>query len=108
MKSAEHIAGHDREVSEEEAIEIANDTVYGLAGGVWSGDPERAKRVARRIRAGQVEVNGGAFNVMAPFGGYKRSGLGRENGQEAIMGYLQTKAVWISTATDVPNPFVMR
>ena len=51
---------------EDEAVRIANDTVYGLAGGVWSGDPERAKAVARELRTGQVEVNGGAFNVMAP------------------------------------------
>ena len=79
--------------SEEEAIEIANDTVYGLAGGVWSGDPERAKRVARRIRAGQVEVNGGAFNVMAPFGGYKQSGLGREAGTFGLEEFLEVKSL---------------
>jgi len=79
--------------TEEEAIDIANDTVYGLAGGVWSGDPERAKRVARRIRAGQVEVNGGAFNVMAPFGGYKQSGLGREAGTFGLEEFLEVKAL---------------
>ena len=60
--------------SEDEAVEIANDTDYGLAGGVWSGDPEHAKAVARRLRTGQVEVNGGSFNPGAPFGGYKQSG----------------------------------
>ena len=65
---------------EDDAVRIANDTVYGLAGGVWSGDPERAKAVARRIRTGQVEVNGGGFNPIAPFGGYKQSGIGRERG----------------------------
>ncbi len=79
--------------TEEEAIEIANDTIYGLAGGVWSGEPERAQRVARRIRAGQVEVNGGAFNVMAPFGGYKQSGLGREAGQFGLEEFLEVKSL---------------
>ena len=79
--------------SEDEAVEIANDTIYGLAGGVWSGDADRAKRVARKIRAGQVEVNGGAFNVMAPFGGYKQSGLGREAGTFGLEEFLEVKAL---------------
>ncbi len=79
--------------TEDEAIEIANDTIYGLAGGVWSGDPDRAKRVARRIRAGQVEVNGGSFNVMAPFGGYKQSGLGREAGQFGLEEFMEVKSL---------------
>ena len=79
--------------TEEEAVEIANDTIYGLAGGVWSGDPDHAKAVARRIRAGQVEVNGGAFNVMAPFGGYKQSGLGREAGQFGLEEFLEVKSL---------------
>ena len=79
--------------TEEEAIEIANDSIYGLAGGVWSGDPERAKRVARRIRAGQVEVNGGAFNVVAPFGGYKQSGVGREAGKFGLEEFLEVKSL---------------
>ena len=78
---------------EEDAIRIANDTIYGLAGGVWSGDPERAKRVARRIRTGQVEVNGGSFNPMAPFGGYKQSGHGRELGKYGLEEYLEVKAL---------------
>jgi len=78
---------------EEEAISIANDTVYGLAAGVWSGDPERAQRVARRIRTGQVEINGGAFNPMAPFGGYKQSGHGRELGRFGFEEYLETKSL---------------
>jgi acyl-CoA reductase-like NAD-dependent aldehyde dehydrogenase len=78
---------------EEEAVRIANDTVYGLAGGVWSGDAERAKAVARRIRTGQVEVNGGSFNPMAPFGGYKQSGHGRELGKFGIEEYLETKSL---------------
>ncbi|HZM57346.1 MAG TPA: aldehyde dehydrogenase family protein [Acidimicrobiales bacterium] len=79
--------------SEEEAVEIANDTEYGLAGGVWSGDPERAKAVARRLRTGQVEVNGGGFNPMAPFGGYKQSGNGREFGAFGLEEFLEVKAV---------------
>jgi acyl-CoA reductase-like NAD-dependent aldehyde dehydrogenase len=79
--------------TEEEAIEIANDTVYGLAGGVWSGDADHAKAVARRIRAGQVEVNGGAFNPSAPFGGYKQSGLGREAGKFGLEEFLEVKAL---------------
>ena len=78
---------------EDEAIRIANDTIYGLAGGVWSGDAERAKAVARRIRTGQVEVNGGSFNPMAPFGGYKQSGRGRELGKFGIEEYLETKSL---------------
>ncbi len=78
---------------EEDAIRIANDTVYGLAGGVWSGDPERAKRVARRLRTGQVEVNGGNFNLMAPFGGYKQSGRGREYGKYGIEEFLEIKSM---------------
>jgi aldehyde dehydrogenase (NAD+) len=79
--------------NEEDAIRIANDTVYGLAGGVWSSDPERAKRVARRIRAGQVDINGGDFNPMAPFGGFKQSGHGRELGKFALDEYLGTKSL---------------
>jgi betaine-aldehyde dehydrogenase len=78
---------------EEDAIRIANDTVYGLAGGVWSADPERAKRVARRIRTGQVDINGGQFNPMAPFGGYKQSGHGRELGKFGFEEFLQTKSL---------------
>jgi aldehyde dehydrogenase (NAD+) len=78
---------------EEDAIQIANDSEYGLAGGVWSGDVERAKRVARRIRTGQVEINGGVFNPLAPFGGYKKSGHGRELGKFAFEEYLQVKSM---------------
>ena len=77
----------------EEAIEIANGTPYGLSGGVWSGDPERAVRVAKRLRAGQIKVNGGAFNPVAPFGGYKQSGIGRELGTEGLEEYFETKAL---------------
>ena len=79
--------------TEEDAVRIANDTIYGLAGGVWSGDPERAKRVARQLRTGQVEVNGGSFNPMAPFGGYKQSGHGRELGKFGLEEYLEVKSL---------------
>jgi acyl-CoA reductase-like NAD-dependent aldehyde dehydrogenase len=79
--------------SEEEAIAIANDTIYGLAGGVWGGDQERALRVARRMRTGQVDVNGARFNPLAPFGGYKWSGIGREFGKYGLDEYLQVKAI---------------
>jgi aldehyde dehydrogenase (NAD+) len=78
---------------EEDAVRIANDTIYGLAGGVWSADEERAKRVAARIRTGQVEINGGAFNPMAPFGGYKQSGHGRELGRYGIEEFLTAKSL---------------
>jgi aldehyde dehydrogenase (NAD+) len=78
---------------EEDAVRIANDTDYGLAGGVWSGDAEHARRVARRIRTGQVEINGGAFNPLAPFGGYKRSGHGRELGRFGLEEFLQVKSM---------------
>ena len=78
---------------EDEAIEIANGTVFGLAGAVWSADQERAVSVARRMRTGQVDVNGGTFNAVAPFGGYKQSGLGRERGTYALDAYLETKSI---------------
>ena len=79
--------------TEDEAVEIANDTDYGLAGGVWSGDPVHAQAVARRLRTGQVEVNGGSFNPMAPFGGYKQSGNGREFGSFGLEEFLEVKAM---------------
>ena len=78
---------------EEDAIRLANHTVYGLAGGVWSGDEEHAKRVARRIRAGQIEINGAAFNPLAPFGGFKQSGHGRELGRFGLEEYLEVKSL---------------
>jgi aldehyde dehydrogenase (NAD+) len=78
---------------DEDAVRIANDSVYGLAGGVWSADEERAKRIARRIRTGQVEINGGAFNPLAPFGGYKQSGYGRELGRFGLEEFLQIKSL---------------
>ena len=78
---------------EDDAATIANDSDYGLSGGVWSADPERAKAFARRIRTGQIEVNGGAFNPNAPFGGYKNSGYGREYGQHGFEEFLETKSM---------------
>jgi acyl-CoA reductase-like NAD-dependent aldehyde dehydrogenase len=79
--------------TEEEAVNIANSSTYGLAAAVWSGDPERAERVARRLRAGQVDINGGAFNLLAPFGGCKQSGYGRELGKYGLEEFLQIKAL---------------
>jgi (Z)-2-((N-methylformamido)methylene)-5-hydroxybutyrolactone dehydrogenase len=94
---------------EDEAIEIGNDVVYGLAAGVWTQNMRRALLMAEKLQAGTVWINTyRAVSYLSPFGGYKRSGLGRESGQEMIKEYLQTKSVWISTAKEVPNPFVMR
>jgi acyl-CoA reductase-like NAD-dependent aldehyde dehydrogenase len=78
---------------EADAIRIANDTIYGLAGGVFSADEDRALSVARRIKAGQVEVNGGPWNAYAPFGGYKQSGNGREFGTTGLEEFLEMKAI---------------
>jgi aldehyde dehydrogenase (NAD+) len=94
---------------EEEAISIGNDVVYGLAAGVWTQNLKRATIMAKRLRAGTVWINTYcAVSVTAPFGGYKQSGIGRENGQEAIEQYLQTKSVMINTAEGSGNPFVMK
>ena len=79
--------------TEAEAIAIANDSAYGLAGGVWAASDEQAFEVARKLRTGQVEINGGAFNVVAPFGGYKQSGIGRELGQYGFEEFLEVKAI---------------
>jgi acyl-CoA reductase-like NAD-dependent aldehyde dehydrogenase len=78
---------------EDDAVRIANDTLYGLAGAVWSADEERARRVARRLRTGQVDINGGAFNMFAPFGGVKQSGKGRELGRPGLEEYLEYKSL---------------
>jgi aldehyde dehydrogenase (NAD+) len=78
---------------EEDAISIANDSIYGLAGGVWSANPDRAERVARRLQTGQVDINGGRFNLLAPFGGYKQSGNGRELGSYGLEEFLQVKSL---------------
>jgi aldehyde dehydrogenase (NAD+) len=78
---------------EDDGVRIANDSPYGLAGGVWSGDQDRAIAVAKRIRTGQIEINGGAFNPLAPFGGYGQSGHGRENGRYGLEELLQVKSL---------------
>jgi acyl-CoA reductase-like NAD-dependent aldehyde dehydrogenase len=78
---------------EDDAVRIANDSVYGLSGGVWGADKDRATAVARRVRTGQLEVNGGGFNAVAPFGGYKQSGHGRELGKYGLEEFLQTKSL---------------
>ena len=79
--------------TEEEAVDLANDSEYGLSGGVWSSDEERALRVARQMRTGQVSINGGPFNISAPFGGYKLSGNGRELGIHGLEEFLEVKAI---------------
>ncbi|MCP9993241.1 aldehyde dehydrogenase family protein [Streptomyces sp. DH20] len=78
---------------EEDALRIANGTVYGLAGAVWAGDESEAVAFARRMDTGQVDINGGRFNPLAPFGGYKQSGVGRELGVHGLTEYLQTKSL---------------
>ncbi|NYT23460.1 aldehyde dehydrogenase [Alcaligenaceae bacterium] len=95
---------------EEEAIQIANDTIYGLAAGVWTKDMGRAFRVSSAVKAGTVWVNTyRAVSYMMPFGGMKHSGIGRESGIEAINEYLETKSTWISYSDAVPaNPFILR
>jgi aldehyde dehydrogenase (NAD+) len=79
--------------SEDEAVAVANDTIYGLSGAVWSGDADKARSIARQIRTGQIQVNGGSFNPMAPFGGFKQSGRGRELGPFGLEEYLEVKAM---------------
>ena len=79
--------------TEEEALALANDSIYGLSGGVWSGDEDRAIRFARNMKTGQVSVNGGHFNISAPFGGYKMSGNGRELGIHGLEEFLEVKSI---------------
>jgi aldehyde dehydrogenase (NAD+) len=94
---------------EAEALEIANDVDYGLAAGVWTESLRRAIRMADRLEAGTVWVNTyRSTSYTSPFGGYKSSGLGRENGLAAIHEYLQVKSVWLYSGGDVANPFVRR
>lgn len=94
---------------DDEAIEIANGTVFGLAAGVWTSSIRRAITVSDRLQAGTVWVNTyRAVSYLSPFGGYKRSGIGRESGIDAIREYLHTKSIWIDTSDQTPDPFVMR
>jgi aldehyde dehydrogenase (NAD+) len=94
---------------EEDAVRVGNDVRFGLGAGVWTRDIGRAIRVSERIQSGTVWVNTyRAVSYMSPFGGYKDSGVGRENGQDAIYEYLQLKSVWINTGAATANPFVMR
>ncbi len=94
---------------QEEAVAIANDTMYGLAAGVWTQNVRRMFTMANAIEAGTVWVNTyRAASYTTPFGGYKNSGLGHESGMNSIRQYLKTKSVWINFDADVPNPFVMR
>ena len=96
--------------TEEEAIALANDSDYGLGSGIFTRDLARAHRVSRRIRSGITWVNTyRAISPIAPFGGFDQSGYGREGGREAILDYMRSKTVWISTSSEpMPNPFVMR
>jgi acyl-CoA reductase-like NAD-dependent aldehyde dehydrogenase len=92
-----------------EAIRIANDSPYGLASGLWTRDIGRAIKASRAMESGTVWVNTyRAVSFMAPFGGYKRSGIGRESGQESIYEFLQTKTVWFETEESTSNPFIIR
>ena len=94
---------------EDQAVRVANDVRFGLGAGVWTRDIGRAIRMSERIQSGTVWVNTyRAVSYMSPFGGYKDSGLGRENGSHAIYEYLQTKSVWVNTGAATANPFVMR
>jgi aldehyde dehydrogenase (NAD+) len=94
---------------EDDAIRIGNDVVYGLAAAVWTRDLHRAMLMTEKLRAGTVWVNNyRATSFTSPFGGVKRSGIGRESGVDAIREYLDTKCVWISSDLAVANPFIRR
>jgi len=84
---------------EDDAVAIANSTIYGLGGAVWAGTDEAAMKLARRMRTGQVDINGGPFNAHAPFGGYKQSGNGRENGVYGFEEFLEFKSMQLKPVT---------
>ncbi|HEY9278777.1 MAG TPA: aldehyde dehydrogenase family protein, partial [Eoetvoesiella sp.] len=93
----------------DDAIRIANDTLYGLAAGIWTKSLERAIKVSEAVKAGTVWVNNyRSTSFTTPFGGYKHSGIGREGGTEMVKEYMHTKSVWISTDLEMPNPFVRK
>ena len=96
--------------SEEQVIDLANDTKYGLAAGIFTKNSARSLRVAKAVRAGIVWVNTyRAVSPIAEFGGFKESGYGRESGLQAVMDYTRPKTVWINTSDEpMANPFVMR
>ncbi|CAN5326503.1 aldehyde dehydrogenase [soil metagenome] len=94
--------------TEDEAIELANDTRYGLAGGVWTTNLQRGHRVAARVKAGTVWLNAyRATDPAVPFGGMKDSGFGRENGDDAVLAFTETKAVWVELSGETRDPFIM-
>jgi aldehyde dehydrogenase (NAD+) len=95
--------------TEEDAVRIANDVRYGLAAGIWTQSIPRAIRVANRLQAGTIWINNYRMvSYMTPFGGFKASGIGRENGAEAIKEFMQVKSIWLSTGASASNPFVIR
>jgi acyl-CoA reductase-like NAD-dependent aldehyde dehydrogenase len=94
---------------EREALALANDTEFGLAAGIWTRDVRRVHTLARQLEAGTVWVNTyRALTFNSPFGGYKASGIGRQNGIEAVYQYLQTKSVWCELGNEVQDPFIMK
>jgi acyl-CoA reductase-like NAD-dependent aldehyde dehydrogenase len=94
---------------EAEVLALANDTEFGLAAGVWTREINRAHKMARKLEAGTVWVNTyRALTFNSPFGGYKSSGIGRQNGIEAVYQYLQTKSVWCELGDEVQDPFIMK
>jgi acyl-CoA reductase-like NAD-dependent aldehyde dehydrogenase len=103
------VLGVQKFSDEEELIARANDSLYGLAAGIWTKDVQRAHRVARELQAGTVWINMyRALSYASPFGGYKGSGYGRELGMQAIDEFIQTKSVWVELADTTPDPFVLR
>ena len=92
--------------NEDEVIKIANDSIYGLAAGIWTKDTNKAIRLADKIEAGTVYINN-YFNAstQSPVGGFKQSGYGRENGWEGMQSYMQTESTWLATNPYQPNPF---